>query len=153
MNGVVSNPIYNDNIKIYENPNTGAVESKKISSSDIYEKDGWIGYFNDETNEELELIGDNESSLCEFFPFDPGYKRLSILDSDGSSNYLMKITYPYAQTDITLVQNEFNISLKDGLPIIEKMVVSLHGRDYVAFKTPINPDSYTHLTLPTIYSV
>ena len=138
LNGVVSNPIYNDNIKIYENSNTGAVESKKISSSDIYEKDGWIGYFNDETNEELELIGDNESSLCEFFPFDPGYKRLSILDSDGSSNYLMKITYPYAQTDITLVQNEFNISLKDGLPIIEKMVVSLHGRDYVAFKTPIN---------------
>ena len=138
LNGVISNPVYNDNVKIFENSNTGVVESKKISSSDIYEKDGWIGYFNDETNEELELAGDNESSLCEFFPFDPGYKRLSILDSDGSPNYLMKITYPYTSTDITLVQNEFNISLKDGLPIIEKMVVSLHGRDYVAFKTPIN---------------
>jgi len=136
VNGVICNPLYNDNIKIYEDQN-GNPASRKISSSDIYDKDGWIGYFNDETNEELELANDNKSSLCEFFPFDPDYSRLRILDNDGSSNYMLKITYPYAQ-DNTLQLVKGGTTLGSGIPIIEQMTLSLNGNDYVAFKTPIN---------------
>jgi hypothetical protein len=137
LNGVVSNPLYNDNIKILED-STGVVSSKKIQSSAVFEEDGWIGFYNDEPNEDKETYGDNESSLCEFMPFDPDYSRLNIIDSDGSPNYLMKITYPYSQEDITLVQNTNGISLKDGIPIIEKGILELNGNEYIFFKTPIN---------------
>ena len=50
----------------------------------------------------------------------------------------MKITYPYSQEDITLVQNTNGISLKDGIPIIEKGILELNGNEYIFFKTPIN---------------
>ena len=78
---IISNPIFNDNIKISRNGNN--VTSKKILSSDIFEKDGWIGFYNDELDETALQFNDNKSALCEFFPFDPGYDRLKMLDSDG----------------------------------------------------------------------
>lgn len=137
LNGVVSNPLYNDNIKIMEDSN-GVITSKKIQSSAVFEESGWIGFYNDESDESKETIGDNESSLCEFMPFDPDYSRLNILDSDGTPNYLMKITYPHSQEDITLVKNTNGISLKDGIPIINKGSIKLNGNEYVYFKTPIN---------------
>ncbi len=137
LNGVVSNPLYNDNIKIMEDAN-GTITSKKIQSSAVFEESGWIGFYNDESDESKETIGDNESSLCEFMPFDPDYSRLNILDSDGTPNYLMKITYPHSQEDITLVKNTNGITLKDGIPIINKGSIKLNGNEYVYFKTPIN---------------
>lgn len=137
INGVVSNPLYNDNVKIFEG-NNGNPESEKVQSSAVFEESGWIGYFNDEVNEELLQIGDNKSALCEFKPFDPDYSRLNIIDDDGTPNYLMKITYPYSQEDITLVQNTDGISLKDGIPVIEKLIIELNGIEYVGFKTAIN---------------
>ena len=91
INAVVSNPLYNENIKIAEEENTNNIVAKEIAGYDIFEKNGWVGYFNDKPNEELELQGDNESSLCEFFPFDPGYDRLNMLDKDGAPNYMLKI--------------------------------------------------------------
>ena len=72
-------------------------------SSSIFEKDGWVGSYNDEPNENEIQFNDNKSALCEFFPFDPGYDRLKMLDSDGLSNYLLKIVYPFNTKDIVLV--------------------------------------------------
>ena len=47
----------------------------------------------------------NESSLCEFFPFDPGYDKLRFLDNDGVQNYLLKIVYPFETRDIQIMKN------------------------------------------------
>ena len=141
---IISNPLYNDNVKIskvfrFQNgslqPNLTA---KKILNSGIFEKNGWIGYYNDELDETALQFNDNKSALCEFSPFDPGYDRLSMLDSDGIPNYLFKVTYPFRSKDITLVKNNVGVSLKDGIPIIEKFIVELNGRKYVGFKTAIN---------------
>jgi len=135
---IISNPLFNDNIKISENENPILPPvSKKIFSSDIFETDGWIGFYNDELDETALEFNDNKSALCEFIPFDPGYDRLRILDSDGIPNYLFKITYPFESKDISLIRNSSK-TLKDGIPIIEKFVIELNGRKYVGFKTAIN---------------
>lgn len=133
---LISNPLYNDNIKI--TGTTDSFGSVKIITSDIFEKNGWIGRYNDELDESALQFNDNKSALCEFLPFDPGYNRLSMLDSDGVPNYLFKITYPLRSKDITLVKNNSGISLKDGIPIIEKFKVEINGRLYVGFKSAIN---------------
>jgi len=140
---IISNPLFNDNIKIinsktdiFGNPTTPI--SKKIFSSDIFEENGWIGFYNDELDETALQFNDNKSALCEFIPFDPGFDRLRILDSDGIPNYLFKITYPFRSKDITLIENTNGTSLKDGIPILEKFEIKLNGRKYVGFKTPIN---------------
>jgi len=143
---VVTNVLFNENIKIYLKqpkplPNVSPVPqvaAKTIMSSSIFEKDGWVGSYNDEPNTNEIQFNDNKSALCEFFPFDPGYDRLKMLDSDGSSNYLLKIVYPFSTKDITLVKNNSNKSLKDGIPIIDKFTVELNGRQYVGFRTPMN---------------
>ena len=135
---IISNPLFNDNIKISENENKELPPvSKKIFSSDIFETDGWIGFYNDELDETALQFNDNKSALCEFIPFDPGYDRLRILDSDGIPNYLFKITYPFENKDISLIRNSSK-TLKDGIPIIEKFIIDLNGRKYVGFKTAIN---------------
>jgi hypothetical protein len=143
---VVTNVLFNENIKIYLKqpkplPNVSPVPqvaAKTIMSSSIFEKDGWVGSYNDEPNTNEIQFNDNKSALCEFFPFDPGYDRLKMLDSDGSSNYLLKIVYPFSTKDITLVKNNSNKSLKDGIPIIDKFTIELNGRQYVGFRTPMN---------------
>jgi hypothetical protein len=109
-----------------------------ITSSSIFEKDGWIGYYNDEPDEDALQFNDNKSALCDFIPFDPGYDRLRMLDSDGIQNYLLKITYPFENRDIQLVKNTQNITLKDGVPIIEKFPIELNGRTYTGFRTAMN---------------
>jgi len=134
---VVTNVLFNENIKIYENQNSQIV-TKTIMSSSIFEKDGWVGSYNDEPNTDEIQYNDNKSALCEFFPFDPGYDRLKMLDSDGASNYLLKIVYPFENKDIVLVKNNLNISLKDGIPIIDKFTIELNGRQYTGFRTPMN---------------
>ena len=143
---VVTNALFNENIKIYLKepkplPNVSPVPqvaAKTIMSSSIFEKDGWVGSYNDEPNENEIQFNDNKSALCEFFPFDPGYDRLKMLDSDGASNYLFKLVYPFGTKDITLVKNNLNISLKDGVPIIDKFTIELNGRQYIGFRTPMN---------------
>ena len=143
---VVTNVLFNENIKIYLKqpkplPNVSPipqVAAKTIMSSSIFEKDGWVGSYNDEPNEDEIQFNDNKSALCEFFPFDPGYDRLKMLDSDESSNYLLKIVYPFNTKDIVLVKNNSNISLKDGVPIIDKFTIELNGRLYTGFRTPMN---------------
>jgi hypothetical protein len=133
---IISNPLYNDNIKI--TGSTASFGSIKIFTNDIFEKNGWIGYYNDELDETALQFNDNKSALCEFIPFDPGFNRLKMLDSDGIPNYLFKVTYPFRNKDITLVKNGSGVSLKDGIPIIEKFEVEINGRLYVGFKTAIN---------------
>lgn len=143
---VVTNVLFNENIKIYvkepkPTPNVSPVPqivAKTIMSSSIFEKDGWVGSYNDEPNTDEIQYNDNKSALCEFFPFDPGYDRLKMLDSDGASNYLLKIVYPFNTRDITLVKNNSNISLKDGIPIIDQFTIDLNGRQYTGFRTPMN---------------
>ena len=132
---IISNPIFNDNIKISRNGDN--VTSKKILSSDIFEKDGWIGFYNDELDETALQFNDNKSALCEFFPFDPGYDRLKMLDSDGVPNYLFKVTYPFRNKNISLIRNSSK-TLEDGIPIIDKFIIKLNGRLYTGFKTAIN---------------
>lgn len=165
---IIGNPLFNKNVKIYRNKNNQIVD-KTILSSSIFEKNGWVGYFNDEPNDiagtgydsnngiglgNIGLVGlstnqvnygtpdntfnDNKSDLCEFFPFDPGYDRLNFLDSDGAQNFLLKITYPFKNKDIVLIKNNANVSLKDGIPIIEKFVVKLNDRNYTGFRTAMN---------------
>jgi len=140
VNPIISNPLFNDNVKIYLTGETGTTpKAKKIFSSGIFEKDGWIGYYNDEIDEDLLQVGDNKSALCDFFPFDPGYDRLSFLDSDGIPNYLVKITYPYESVDdVVLLKNNSNISIKDGIPVIGLFEVELNGSKYTGIKTLIN---------------
>jgi len=143
---VVTNVLFNENIKIYlsepkPKPNVSPVQqiaAKTIMSNSIFEKDGWVGSYNDEPNENEIQFNDNKSALCEFFPFDPGYDRLKMLDSDGASNYLFKLVYPFSTKDITLVKNNLNISLKDGVPIINQFTIELNGRQYIGFRTPMN---------------
>jgi hypothetical protein len=114
-------------------------KAKKIFSSGIFEKDGWVGYYNDELDEDALDFNDNKSALCEFFPFDPGYDRLSMLDSDGVPNYLMKITYPYESVDdVVLLKNNSNISIKDGIPVIGLFEIEINGSKYTGIKTLIN---------------
>jgi hypothetical protein len=134
---VISNPLFNKNVKIYKDANNKIV-SKTILSSSIFEKNGWVGYFNDELDQTALEFNDNKSALCEFFPFDPGYDRLNFLDSDGTQNFLIKITYPFRTKDIVLVKNKTNVSLKDGIPIIEKFLIKLNGRNYTGFRTAMN---------------
>ena len=143
---VVTNALFNENIKIYlsepkPKPNVSPVPqiaAKTIMSNSIFEKDGWVGSYNDEPNVNEIQFNDNKSARCEFFPFDPGYDRLKMLDSDGASNYLFKLVYPFSTKDITLVKNNLNISLKDGVPIIDKFTIELNGRQYIGFRTPMN---------------
>jgi hypothetical protein len=134
---VVSNPIFNENVKIYVN-DTNQISTKVITSSSIFEKDGWIGYYNDEPDLDALQFNDNKSALCDFIPFDPGYDRLRMLDSDGIQNYLLKITYPFENRDIQLVKNTSGITLKDGVPVIEKIPIELNGRLYTGFRTAMN---------------
>ena len=140
VNPIISNPLFNDNVKIYLTGETGTTpKAKKIFSSGIFEKDGWIGYYNDEIDEDLLRVGDNKSALCDFFPFDPGYDRLSFLDSDGKPNYLVKITYPFdSDNSVVLLKNNSNISIKDGIPVIGLFEVELNGSKYTGIKTLIN---------------
>jgi len=134
---VISNPIFNENIKIYED-NQNNIKTKTILSAGIFEKDGWVGYYNDEPDEDALQFNDNKSALCDFFPFDPGYDRLRMLDSDGKQNYLLKITYPFEKKDIQIVKNNLGITLKDGIPIIEQFEIEINGRMYVGFRTAMN---------------
>jgi hypothetical protein len=134
---VISNPIFNNNIKIYEDENNN-IKTKDILSSAIFEKDGWIGYYNDEPDEDALQFNDNKSALCDFYPFDPGYDRLKMLDSDNKQNYLLKILYPHSNKDIVLVKNNAGKSLKDGVPVIEQFNVESNGSLYVGFRTAMN---------------
>ena len=135
---LISNPIFNENVKIYED-NQNNIRTKTILSAGIFEKDGWVGYYNDEPDEDALEFNDNKSALCDFFPFDPGYDRLRMLDSDGKQNYLLKITYPFeSRNDIKIVKNNGNVTIKDGIPIIEKFSIELNGRLYTGFRTAMN---------------
>ena len=135
---VISNPLFNENVKIYENENNEII-TKTILSAGIFEKDGWVGYYNDEPNEDALQFNDNKSALCDFFPFDPGYNRLRMLDSDGKQNYLLKITYPFdSRDDINLVKNNEGVTIQDGVPIIDKFSIELNGRLYTGFRTAMN---------------
>jgi hypothetical protein len=134
---VVSNPIFNENIKIYLQDN-GQINTKVIPSPSIFDKDGWIGYYNDEPDEDAFQFNDNKSALCDFIPFDPGYDRLRMLDSDGIQNYLLKITYPSENRDIQLVKNNSGVTLKDGVPVVEQIPIELNGRTYTGFRTAMN---------------
>lgn len=134
---LVNNPLFNENIKIYKN-NSGNIVSKNIVSTEIFEKDGWIGFYNDEIDTTSLEYNDNKSSLCQFIPFDPGYERLKMLDNDGIPNYLLRITYPFRNKDIKIINNGLGITLKDGIPIIEKFIVNINGRNYTGFKTAFN---------------
>ena len=78
---IISNTLFNENVKIYEDENN-EIKSKTILSAGIFEKDGWVGFYNDEPDEDALQFNDNKSALCDFFPFDPGYDRLRMLDSD-----------------------------------------------------------------------
>jgi hypothetical protein len=138
INCIVSNPLYNENVKIaIDKNNVNNIIAKPIPGYDIFEKDGWVGYINDIPNEELELVGDNESSLCEFFPFDPSFDRLNMLDPDGKPNYMLKLTYPNS-IDVTLQLVRGGAPIVFGIPIITQLGVSFNGSNYVAFQTPIN---------------
>ena len=92
---VISNPLFNENVEIYEDENN-EIKTRDILSSSIFEKDGWIGFYNDEPNEDALQFNDNESALCDFFPFDPGYDRLNFLDRDWETN--PTIIFKYTRT-------------------------------------------------------
>ena len=152
---VISNALYNNNIRIFlekeEDPD-GVIQTvipevtltSVVQSPDIVEDDGWFGYYDKDKFEAQEFTppdtyGDNKSSLCEFIPFDPGYNRLSFLDSDGSPNYFLKITYPaYSRDDIALVTNgNDEVTLADGIAVTDIGTVSYNNRDYTSFRTAI----------------
>ena len=133
----ITNPLFNENVKIYKDQ-FGKIIGKSIVSTEIFEKNGWIGYYNDEIDTTALQYNDNKSSLCQFTPFDPGYDRLKMIDNDGVPNYLLKITYPFRNKDVTIINNGLGISLKDGIPVIEKFVVKINGRDYTGFRTAFN---------------
>ena len=115
------------------------MDSIKIQSNDIFEQEGWVGFFESSFYEPVNAIPSKEKkALCEFTTFDPDYNRLRFIDNDAKPNYKIKITYPAYSKDIPLLRNTSNITLSDGLPIINKTKVTLNGRDYVAFTCAIN---------------
>jgi hypothetical protein len=146
IKSLISNPLFNDNVKIFQKNIGGTTKTKveKVDSDKIVEQDGWFGYFDDDSDTAQEYIedaqdfNDNKSSLCQLFPFDPGPDRLKFDDPDGLPNYLLKITYPYDTQDITLIKNDQNVSLKDGISIIAVEEKIIGERSYTVFKTPIN---------------
>lgn len=132
---VISNPLFNENIKIVLDED-GNITGNTIASSGIFEKDGWIGYYENDVDDIQQNT--NESSLCEFFPFDPGYDKLRVLDNDGVQNYLLKIVYPFETRDIQIMKNNSGTTLSDGIPVIEKIEIELNDRMYVGFRTAMN---------------
>ena len=142
VKSIVTNVLYNDNIKIYRKE--GVTKDSYTNRNDIVEKDGWIGYIDndEETAQSYKKsntdYGDNKSSLCEFIPFDPGYDRLKFDDPDGKPNYMLRVSYPYANKDITLVENNNGITLADGIPFISVTEKLINTISYSVFKTPIN---------------
>ena len=154
INTVASNCLYNENVNIVKvddpksdlyaeigasvNPAPNDIYGFTIPANSIFVNDGWYGYYQEVDTSEAQQQNDNSSSLCEFKTFDPGFNRLLMIDSDGKQNYRLKITYPIDKKDITLVENNNSISLKDGIQIIEKGEVTINNRKYVFFKTPIN---------------
>ena len=142
LNTMASNGLYNENVRIFNetipNSNTPNISSKIIPANSIFVNDGWYGYYEPPDTDEVPTPTDNESSRCQFKTFDPGHDRLLMIDDDGKQNYLLKITYPFDTRDINLVENNNNISLKDGIQVIEKGTVKINNRSYVYFKTPIN---------------
>lgn len=148
---VISNVLYNENIKIFidkdtDNSTFGQRTTAAVQSPDIVEEDGWFGYYDNDPLQAQEFktsatdFNDNKSSLCQFIPFDPGYNRLNFLDTEGTPNYLLKITYPaYSRNDIALVTNGNNqVTLADGIAVVELSTISLNNRDYTGFRTSIN---------------
>tara|TARA_R110001599_G_scaffold6808_3_gene33925 strand:- start:722 stop:2782 length:2061 start_codon:yes stop_codon:yes gene_type:complete len=138
IKSLVSNVLFNDNLKIYQRD--GATQTKKTKSSNIIERDGWLGYIdNDEDTAQTyeksnDKINDNKSSLCEFIPFSPGYNRLKFDDPDGLPNYIIKVTYPYKKEDINFIDN---VSLTgDGINIIDSEMIESNG--YTSFNTVIS---------------
>jgi len=134
INPMICNMLYNDNVYILSG-DTGIV-GKKIPSDSIFDKDGWYGSLYEINNNDK--FNDNESTLCKFTPFDPGYDRLNMLDSDGKQNYMLKLTYPFSTKTITLVENTAGITLDDGIPVIEKLKININDRAYTGFRTVIN---------------
>lgn len=138
IKSLVSNVLFNDNLKIYQRD--GDTLTEKTKSSNIIERDGWLGYIdNDEDTAQTyeksnDKINDNKSSLCEFIPFSPGYNRLKFDDPDGLPNYIIKVTYPYKKEDINFIDN---VSLTgDGINIIDSEMIESNG--YTSFNTVIS---------------
>ena len=147
IKSLVSNPLFNDNIKLFQRTDDqGVIQTKSVDvdPKKIVEQDGWFGYFDDDSDTAKEYIqdaanfNDNKSTLCELFPFDPGPDRLKFDDPDGLPNYSLKITYPHSTQDITFLENTQGVSLKDGIPVVETEEKIINERSYSVFKTPIN---------------
>ena len=142
IKSIVSNVLFNDNLKIYQKD--GVTQSEKTDANQVIEKDGWFGYFDDDAETAQEYVrdandyNDNKSSLCELIHFSPGPNRLKFDDSDGKQNYMLKITYPYETQDIELVNNNSNVSLKDGINIIGYEENVMNERSYTTFRCVIN---------------
>ncbi len=160
---IVSNALYNDNIRIfYDNdPGTPALSNptynqtgitSTVQSPDIVEKDGYFGYYDDNplqsqsfqqanlSQNSAETFGDNASSLCQFIPFDPGFDRLNLIDKDGTANYQLKLTYPASsKDDVALITNgSDSVTLADGIGITFITGVTFNDREYIVFESAIN---------------
>jgi len=142
IKSMVSNVLFNDNLKIYRKDDT--TESVYTNKNDIVERNGWLGYIDNDSETAQTYVKsntdylDNKSSLCEFIPFDPGYDRLKFDDPDGKPNYMLRVSYPYANEDITLVENDSGVTLSDGIPFISVNEKEIQEISYTIFKTPIN---------------
>ena len=159
IKSIVSNVLFNDNLKIYQRDEKDAdgtivedsqgnpvkiTNSEKTDANQVIEVDGWFGYFDDDAETAQEYVrdannyNDNKSSLCELIHFSPGPNRLKFDDSDGQQNYMLKITYPYETQDIVLVNNTSGVSLKDGINIIGTEERVMNERSYSSFRCVIN---------------
>ena len=159
IKSIVSNVLFNDNLKIYQRDEKDAdgtivedsqgnpvkiTNSEKTDANQVIEVDGWFGYFDDDAETAQEYVrdannyNDNKSSLCELIHFSPGPNRLKFDDSDGQQNYMLKITYPYETQDIVLVNNTSGVSLKDGINIIGVEERVMNERSYSSFRCVIN---------------
>jgi hypothetical protein len=141
---VVSNALYNKNVKIYNSGSTTIPGVVAVTSDEIVESNGWFGYYDDDKDtaqsyeQSAENFNDNQSSLCQFIPFDPGYNRLNFIDPDGVPNYRLKMTYPAYTTDLELVTNGgSSVSLSDGLPVVNLTGITINDREYTILETAI----------------
>ena len=90
---LISNPLYNDNIKIFSE--NGTIKSNKIISNEIYEKDGWLGYYQDKS-----LSDDQNVILLQGNYSGPAF----------SSNIFAKIQFP-TNTDLSHLSGGQGIQL------------------------------------------
>ena len=77
---IISNCLYNDNVKIYRDK-SGNITSKKIIADEIFEDNGWLGYFEEEKKDDDVVTGSYDGQYGGFVSNNIPFKNKLILNT------------------------------------------------------------------------